>query len=209
MLPTGTWTRLCSCLWQQEVSQEQTVAPCQAGQGQRPTVPSQKSRAGPWWQPPWSEADQQGKSRSEASKTRSGPVRYLAWHGQTCSIAQARAKCEVFELTNTPWTKKFQMKFLPALFPRGLLGTQRVTAALEQPNPQGRRRLLMYLGPWQLSPLQKELLNYFHQSGMASPSAYLQFHCSLTPSPADDPRELISIQCIIQQSSRPILLERV
>lgn len=115
-------------------------------QGHRPTVPSQKSRTGPRWQAQRSpEADQRGKSRSQASKTRSGPARYLAGHRQTCSIAQARAKCEVSELTNTPRTKKFQMRFLPALFPRALLGTQRVTAALEQPNPQGRRKLLMYL----------------------------------------------------------------
>lgn len=93
---------------------------CQAldpQQEHNPNVPSKGSRAELWWPQGSPEASQQGKPRSEVSKARSGPARYLTGHKHTYSIAQTRAKGKVFELTNTSWSLSSDSSFVDSLIP--------------------------------------------------------------------------------------------
>lgn len=92
---------------------------------------------------------QQVRPGSQVSKTRSGPVRYVAKHRHTRSIAEARAKGKVFERTNTSSTTKFQMRHLPALCDTALPGSRGLELALscQTPRQDDRQSLLMYLGP--------------------------------------------------------------
>lgn len=108
------------------------------------------------WSP---EAGQQVKPRSQVGKTRSGPARYLAGHKHIYSIAQARAKRQgVWAYKHLP-NQNVSDEISASSSPHSSSGQSE--GQNQTPRQEDMRSLLMDLGLWQLSPLQKEFLNFF------------------------------------------------